>query len=863
LALCVLALCALLTGALWAPSAVAANAPNPDPSLIARWEPCEPGVGVTVIVDRHRLGDEKIYLGCAVGAQPNGVAALQNAGFDIEGVGGGLAFICRIDGQPTFQEQTCENTPGANSYWAYLVGRPGGQWGYSNVGATNPSSAAAVDSVQGWSFGETYPRIEPMNGAGPSGFVLPPAQESSVAPAVAARKWLLGAVRADAQGESEGELTLYQVFPQLLESIVAVRRAEVDPIEFDGLVQWLESGCGSSCLLRSYSTIDAPVASQSANSMARAVLALGAMGQNPSDFAGLDFRDPLAALINPSTGKVRSGAVYVDSVLLTAPTVEALAATGPLPDSALKTIDLMISDQDASSGSLTGGPGGDLTVVRALLAARAEMGAAWLGPTRSTAIQTALEEEGEFLEGMQEADGGIPGRPNPEPIDASSLASTAAGAVALALTGHREAAKKAAKWVSRYQVTAEYAGAPDPVTGEPAPAEGLIGAFLPEEVALRAALAYGLEPGPGYGLNGPAVKPTAEALEALIAAGPYGPLYASFDQGSLWFNSRQVGSMSTSQSATLTNEDPRSLEIGEAGLVGENAGDFRLDATTCEGRSLASGESCELSVRFSPTATGTRQATAQLALEGTDQTLDLSLGGTGVAIATPGGEQQPAGTPPTRSLEQPTMGQVRLRAPRIERRGTARGLIAVSWKVLDPGVGVRRWQISAERLGAERSRSEVVATGTAGTSALLRLAPGFAYRLRLTVTDRLGRESGATIGTALVPRDDRAEGLSYSGRWRRHQVAAAWLQTVSEGRNGASVHTSVPAGRPVISLLAGARTALIEVRSRSGRQVFRIARRDHGSAEREVVVGRRESGGPLTVKVLGGAVDFDGISVEP
>ena len=98
-------------------TSAAANVANPDPELIARWQPCEANTGVTVIVDDQKLGEGKIYVGCALGAQPDGVAALEHAGFELEGTENyGLDFICRIDGEPTRAEQSCKTTPGAGAY---------------------------------------------------------------------------------------------------------------------------------------------------------------------------------------------------------------------------------------------------------------------------------------------------------------------------------------------------------------------------------------------------------------------------------------------------------------------------------------------------------------------------------------------------------------------------------------------------------------------------------------------------------------------------------------------------------------------------------------------------------------------------
>ncbi len=130
---------AVLPGCLLQPGSAAAIAPNPDPALIARWEPCEPDMGVTEIVDEEHVGTEKIYVGCALGEPANGAETLLRAGFDVEGTKEyGLGFICRIEGEPTLAEQSCQLAAPANAYWSYWSGKPGGRWSYEPVGALSP-----------------------------------------------------------------------------------------------------------------------------------------------------------------------------------------------------------------------------------------------------------------------------------------------------------------------------------------------------------------------------------------------------------------------------------------------------------------------------------------------------------------------------------------------------------------------------------------------------------------------------------------------------------------------------------------------------------------------------------------------------
>ena len=613
--------------------------PNPDPGLIAEWAPCAPKTGVTVIVDRKILGDQKIYVRCALGPQPNGVSALLEAGFDLDGAGDwGLAFICRIDGQPTPAEEDCLQTPGGNRYWSYWNGRPGGSWNYSGVGAGSELSAAKIDDVQGWSFGSGgSPRILPVNGAGPQAFELPPAQESSTRPAKLAREWLTRIAVETAELEAEPGPGVSIGPAERLPQAIALARAGVPLSELQPVVSLLfdsSPAAPGSAFLQSWANPAAGLGVDpedpefplwgSVSRLALAIVGVAAVGGDPADVEGADLRGELIAKIDEATGKIRnrkvSGITESDALGETAATVEALALSGGLPAKALKTVDLILAKQDPDSGALSTSSGLQVEAISALAAAR-DSGAGGL--------DAAIEEAGEYLATLQE--------------DKPTFASAAAGAVGLALAGEDAAAEAAAKRVSRFQVTPEYAGTPDPITGEPGPAEGLIGAFLGSEGDLRTALVGGLAASTEHGPYPAAQLPTAEALEALGAAGPYGSLSASLSQESVWFGKQAVGTQSASHAVLLTNEDERSLSVAAVALAGEGAGDFVLDGADCLGRTLAGGESCALAASFAPTVVGVREALVEVELTAGGQTLQLSLGGTGSPA--PVTKPEPAGDP--------------------------------------------------------------------------------------------------------------------------------------------------------------------------------------------------------------------------
>ncbi|HXB66272.1 MAG TPA: hypothetical protein VNV42_15490 [Solirubrobacteraceae bacterium] len=652
--LTVLVVLAALLGCMVQPGgAAAAIAPNPDPGVIARWEPCEPDTGVTEIVDEEHIGTGKIYVGCALGEPANGAETLQRAGFNVEGTKEyGLGFICRIEGEPTSSEQSCQLAAPANAYWSYWSGKPGGRWNYEPVGALSPQSKPVIGSIQGWSFsgdGGGAPRIEPMDGAGPHAFTLPAEQESSVVPAMLAREWLTGASLATVSAIEEHAATIggghvdgsRKVLERLLSQAQAVTQAGVSPSRLKPLVSLLAAGCEAhnvmieGCELREIYDPTEVVAT----GVAAAVLGLQALGQDTESFAGLDPRGALEGMIEPD-GEVqqRVGREPTEAVEVLAATVLALARSGTLSANALASIELLLAQQNANGQfgpeGIQTSTSGQVQVLEALVAAR-EKGEGELGKSLLERIEAALPTAGSYLEHIQGADGSVRSRENAEPIYAPTVVSTSQGALGLALAGSHAAAERAAKWVSSYQVTSEYAGHGDPEAGEHTPAETLIGAFTPNEGTLKEVLAYG-EPTTVGGPAAEAQEATWPALLALTQAGPYGPYFASFDQESLFFESRPLGSPSK-LTATLTNRDLRPVTITTVSVSSQEPADFSIAGGNCAGRTLAPRETCEAQVDFDPATLGLHAAQLQASLAGTNQTIQIPLDGTG----TPAPEPQP------------------------------------------------------------------------------------------------------------------------------------------------------------------------------------------------------------------------------
>jgi hypothetical protein len=120
------------------------------------------------------------------------------------------------------------------------------------------------------------------------------------------------------------------------------------------------------------------------------------------------------------------------------------------------------------------------------------------------------------------------------------------------------------------------------------------------------------------------------------------------------------------------------------------------------------------------------------------------------AAAGSGQSSPPPVQRPPASGSTPTPGALRVSVPKVDPKQLKLGNVALAWKVLAAGTGVKSWTISSQSLAGKKAPYVKRASGSTATSASLRLAPG-SYRLRFAVTDALGRTSKVTIGKVVVP----------------------------------------------------------------------------------------------------------------
>ncbi len=105
---------------------------------------CEPGQGVTVVVDFTDLGGD-LQIGCAKGDPANGREALEAAGF--KPVDSQPGLICTINSQPN--PCPAEFT---GSFWSYWHADATGDWNSYMVGAD--SSDPVPGELEGWRYSD-------------------------------------------------------------------------------------------------------------------------------------------------------------------------------------------------------------------------------------------------------------------------------------------------------------------------------------------------------------------------------------------------------------------------------------------------------------------------------------------------------------------------------------------------------------------------------------------------------------------------------------------------------------------------------------------------------------------------------------
>ena len=107
-----------------------------------------------------------------------------------------------------------------------------------------------------------------------------------------------------------------------------------------------------------------------------------------------------------------------------------------------------------------------------------------------------------------------------------------------------------------------------------------------------------------------------------------GATLAKVSPKTLTFASQKVGTKSTPQTVTVTNEGSAAMQFSGVSVGGRDYRDF-TETDNCTGRSISQGASCTVNVTFAPTKAGTRSATLSIEAVGTTSPAPVALLGTG------------------------------------------------------------------------------------------------------------------------------------------------------------------------------------------------------------------------------------------
>lgn len=204
----------------------------------------------------------------------------------------------------------------------------------------------------------------------------------------------------------------------------------------------------------------------------------------------------------------------------------------------------------------------------------------------------------------------------------------------------------------------------------------------------------------------------------------------------------------------------------------------------------------------------------------------------------------------------PSIGVTRVEFP-TARLDWSDGALDVGWNVMEGTIG--RWTIEVKPLTGGHGTYTPRASGTSGSSTVLKLTAGLTYELRMTITDGFGRSGATRIGKVFLPADDRWRGLSFRGAWRHSSLDGAWQGTVTVGGAGGRASARLGAGHAVFLLHGGRHPAKVVLQGGSHRQAFTLP---PGVAAR-VTTAQRAKAGVVGLRVLQGTVDVDGVGVEP
>jgi FlaG/FlaF family flagellin (archaellin) len=123
------------------------------------------------------------------------------------------------------------------------------------------------------------------------------------------------------------------------------------------------------------------------------------------------------------------------------------------------------------------------------------------------------------------------------------------------------------------------------------------------------------------------VNDSANTSPQTVSLTGSGEVQVALSPTSLTFAAQKVGTTSAAKTVTLTNNLATALTVSSITFTGTDPGDF-AETDTCDG-SVPAKKKCTISVKFTPSATGTRTATMDVNDSANNTPQTVSLTGTG------------------------------------------------------------------------------------------------------------------------------------------------------------------------------------------------------------------------------------------
>ncbi|HEV2349798.1 MAG TPA: choice-of-anchor D domain-containing protein [Terriglobia bacterium] len=246
-----------------------------------------------------------------------------------------------------------------------------------------------------------------------------------------------------------------------------------------------------------------------------------------------------------------------------------------------------------------------------------------------------------------------------------------------------------------------------------------------------------------------------------VVAGPV----VSLSSTSLSFPNQVVSTTSPTQTVVLGNQGSGPLTISSIAVAGADSGDFAIPSDTCplSPSTLAAGNSCAISVTFTPLTTGPLKSSVSITDNAAGSPQIVILTGVGAAALTGTGAAASSGVPPPGSN---VPGAAASLSPSIVSFGNqAVGAPALARTVIFKNVGRTRVWIRAITFSA-RSHSDFAETNDCGPS----LAAGTSCTLQITFKPRRAGSQSAVISIV-----DHAPGRPHQVRVKGVGVRAAKL----------------------------------------------------------------------------------------